>query len=106
MHALANVVVRFADEIECNAGREEGAEGLARTPGGVDCEGAFGEAGVAVTSQEPHRTSFAVDLDLIQVERVVATALERFAVKDLAIENPPLDDVIRDIYRRGEAFAS
>ena len=62
--------------------------------------------GVAVTSQEPHRTSFAVDLDLIQVERVVATALERFAVKDLAIENPPLDDVIRDIYRRGEAFAS
>ncbi|MBL8692271.1 MAG: ATP-binding cassette domain-containing protein [Rhodospirillaceae bacterium] len=60
--------------------------------------------GVAVAAHEPHRTSFAVDLDLIQVERVVATALERFSVKDLAIENPPLDDVIRDIYRRGEAI--
>ena len=59
--------------------------------------------GVAVASREPHRTSFAVDLGLIQVERVVATALERFSVRDLAIENPPLDDVIRDIYRGAEA---
>ncbi len=59
--------------------------------------------GVAVASREPHRTSFAVDLGLIAVERVVATALERFSVRDLAIENPPLDDVIRDIYRGAEA---
>ncbi|MBM3534648.1 MAG: hypothetical protein FJX60_16600 [Alphaproteobacteria bacterium] len=59
--------------------------------------------GVAVASREPHRTSFAVDLDRVPVERVVAAALERFSVKDLAIENPPLDDVIRAIYRGAEA---
>ena len=59
--------------------------------------------GVAVASREPHRISFAVDLGTITVERVVATALERFSVRDLAIENPPLDDVIRDIYRGAEA---
>ena len=59
--------------------------------------------GVAVASREPHRTSFGGDLGLIAVERVVATALERFSVHDLAIENPRLDDVIRDIYRGAEA---
>ena len=61
--------------------------------------------GVALASREPHRASFAVDLDLASVERVVATALERFSVRDLAIENPPLDDVIRAIYSGAEARA-
>ncbi len=56
-------------------------------------------AGVTVASREPHRVSFAVDLDVTPVERVVAAALDRFAVRDLAIENPPLDDIIRAIYR-------
>jgi hypothetical protein len=55
--------------------------------------------GVSVAAREPHRASFAVDLDLTPVERVVATALERLSVRDLAIEHPPLDEVIRDIYR-------
>ncbi|MBM3547522.1 MAG: ATP-binding cassette domain-containing protein [Alphaproteobacteria bacterium] len=62
--------------------------------------------GVVVATREPHRTSFAVDLDRIPVERVIATALERFAVKDLAIENPPLDDVIRAIYQSAAARAA
>ncbi len=56
-------------------------------------------AGVTVAKSEPHRVSFAVDLDVTPVERVVAAALDRFAVRDLAIENPPLDDIIRAIYR-------
>jgi ABC-2 type transport system ATP-binding protein len=62
--------------------------------------------GVAVASREPHRTSFAVDVELTKVERVVAIALERFAVRDLAIENPPLDDVIRAIYQGAGARAA
>jgi ABC-2 type transport system ATP-binding protein len=55
--------------------------------------------GLAVSSRAAHRVSFAVDLDVIAVERVIAAALERFGVRDLAIENPPLDDVIRAIYQ-------
>ena len=62
--------------------------------------------GVAVASREPHRASFAVDLDMISVERVIAAALERFSVRDLAIENPPLDDVIRAIYANAGARVS
>lgn len=56
--------------------------------------------GVSVAAREPHRVSFTVDLDVTPVERVVAAALDRFGVRDLAIEHPPLDDIIRAIYRR------
>jgi ABC-2 type transport system ATP-binding protein len=59
--------------------------------------------GVSVASREPHRVSFAVDLDVTPVERVVAAALDRFGVRDLAIEHPPLDDIIRAIYRTAPA---
>jgi len=55
--------------------------------------------GVAVSGRAPHRVSFSVDLEVIPVERVISAALGRFGVRDLAIENPPLDDVIRAIYQ-------
>jgi len=58
--------------------------------------------GVSVTAREPHRLTLAVDTDVAPIERVVAAALAAHAVRDLEIENPPLDDIIAAIYR-GEA---
>ncbi len=58
--------------------------------------------GVGVTAREPHRLTLAVDTDVAPIERVVAAALAAHAVRDLEIENPPLDDIIAAIYR-GEA---
>jgi ABC-2 type transport system ATP-binding protein len=59
--------------------------------------------GVTIAAREPHRASFAVDLDRTPVERVIALALQRLSVRDLAIEHPPLDEVIRAIYRGAAA---
>jgi ABC-2 type transport system ATP-binding protein len=59
--------------------------------------------GVSIVESEPHRLSLAVDTDRIAVDRVVATALERLSVRDLMIEHPPLDEVIRAIYAAAPA---
>ena len=58
-----------------------------------------------MTVAEPHRLTLAVDTEITPIERVVASALERYAVRDLVIENPPLEEVIKAIYRgRAEAI--
>jgi ABC-2 type transport system ATP-binding protein len=58
-------------------------------------------SGVAVAATEPHRLTLAVDTATASVEQTVAAALAQLTVRDLIIENPPLDDVIRSIYRGG-----
>jgi viologen exporter family transport system ATP-binding protein len=60
---------------------------------------ALSMAGVAVTTMEPHRLTLAVDTAIASVEQTVAAALAQLTVRDLIIENPPLDDIIRTIYR-------
>lgn len=59
--------------------------------------------GVLVAEAAPYRLTLMVDTGVTAVERVVAAALEHLSVRDLVIENPPLDDVIAAIYRRAEA---
>jgi len=55
--------------------------------------------GVTVTATEPHRLTLAIDVAVASVEQVVSSALARLTVRDLVIENPPLEDTIRAIYR-------
>jgi ABC-2 type transport system ATP-binding protein len=55
--------------------------------------------GVAVTSVEPYRLTLSVDTRVSAVEQVVATALHRLSVRDLVIENPPLEEIVKAIYR-------
>ena len=57
--------------------------------------------GVSIASAEPYRLSLSVDTRLAPVEKVVALALERLSLSDLVIENPPLEEVIKAIYRGG-----
>jgi hypothetical protein len=35
----------------------------------------------------------------VPIDQVVTAALQRFTVRDLSVENPPLEDVIKAIYR-------
>jgi ABC-2 type transport system ATP-binding protein len=55
--------------------------------------------GVAVTSAEPYRLTLSVDTRVSTVEQVVATALRLLSVRDLVIENPPLEEIVKAIYR-------
>jgi ABC-2 type transport system ATP-binding protein len=53
---------------------------------------------VTVVERGRHRLTLSVDVAGHAVEKVVAQALESLTVRDLTIENAPLDDVIRDLY--------
>jgi ABC-2 type transport system ATP-binding protein len=65
-------------------------------------------AGVRVLSSGAYRTELEVALDVVSVGQVIDAALAQSAVRDLAVEDAPLDAVIRALYveaeeRRGEA---
>jgi ABC-2 type transport system ATP-binding protein len=55
--------------------------------------------GVEEVAREPYRLTLAVDTQAVSVERVVVALLDRFGIRDLMIENPPLEEVIKAIYR-------
>ena len=55
--------------------------------------------GITVAAAEPHRLTLAVDTAVASVEQTVSAALASLTVRDLIIENPPLEDIIRSIYR-------
>ncbi|MGE3712521.1 MAG: hypothetical protein AB7G35_22995, partial [Hyphomicrobiaceae bacterium] len=54
--------------------------------------------GVSVIASEPYRITLAVDTSQARVDTVVAEALQRFQVRDLLIENTPLEEVVKSIY--------
>jgi ABC-2 type transport system ATP-binding protein len=60
---------------------------------------ALGMDGVTAMAVEPYRLTLAVDTSVVAIEAVVAAALQRLTVRDLAVENPPLEEVIKAIYR-------
>ena len=60
---------------------------------------ALGLPGITVTAAEPHRLTLAIDIAVASVEQAVSAALASLTVRDLIIENPPLEDIIHAIYR-------
>jgi ABC-2 type transport system ATP-binding protein len=57
--------------------------------------------GVTRRSSEPHRLVLEVDLARTPVDRVVAEALKSLHLTDLTVEDPPMEEVIKAIYRSG-----
>jgi ABC-2 type transport system ATP-binding protein len=55
--------------------------------------------GVDTVASEPYRLTLAVDVETTPIERVVEAALARLSLRDIVIENPPLEAVIAAIYR-------
>jgi ABC-2 type transport system ATP-binding protein len=62
--------------------------------------------GVAVVSRQPHRIELEVDLDVLHVEQVVGYVMSRARLRDLTVNDPPMEDVIRELYGRANRAAS
>jgi ABC-2 type transport system ATP-binding protein len=60
-------------------------------------------AGINAVADGAYRLLVDVDVRITPIERVIATALERLRIRDLLIENPPLEEIIKAIYRNTAA---
>jgi len=54
--------------------------------------------GVTRRPSEPHLAVFEIDTRKVRVERVIASALHGGGIEDITIEDPPMEEVIREIY--------
>jgi viologen exporter family transport system ATP-binding protein len=59
--------------------------------------------GVRVLSTGSYRTELEIALDVTPLGQVVDAAARQAAIRDMAIEDAPLDDVIRDLYANAES---
>ena len=57
--------------------------------------------GVSRRSVEAHTTVLEVDTRVTRVEQVIAAALAQGGIEDVTIEDPPMEEVIHDIYSGG-----
>ncbi len=73
-----------------------------------DAGQSFALPGVTVTTQGEYRLRLDIDVTVVPLEAVVATALTQVAVRDIVIENQPLEEVIQAIYRerRGDTHVA
>jgi len=55
--------------------------------------------GSTVIHTEPYRLTLSVDTGKTSIDRVVAAAFRQLTIRDLIIENPPLEEVVKAIYR-------
>ena len=58
--------------------------------------------GVRVLASSAFRTELEVDVDVASLGQVLDSALRQGAVRDLAVEDPPLDEVIQALYAQAE----
>jgi ABC-2 type transport system ATP-binding protein len=56
--------------------------------------------GVTVVSKRPHFTELAIDLQRAAVEQVIAFVMDRARLRDLTVNDPPMEEVIRELYGR------
>jgi len=63
-------------------------------------------AGTRVVACEPHRLELELDLDRVAVEQVVQLVMARARLRDLTVSDPPMEDVIRELYGRARNFSA
>jgi len=54
--------------------------------------------GILVRPSAPHTQVLEVDTRLVRVEQVIAAALKDGGIEDITIEDPPMEEVVREIY--------
>ncbi|MHC4135930.1 MAG: ABC transporter ATP-binding protein [Planctomycetota bacterium] len=59
--------------------------------------------GVTLVEKAPHRTVLEVDVDRTPVEQVVQAALQASRLRDLTVEDPPMEEIVQAIYASAEA---
>jgi ABC-2 type transport system ATP-binding protein len=57
--------------------------------------------GIVVRPSAPHTQILEVDTTCVRVEQVIARALEHGGIEDITIEDPPMEEVVREIYASG-----
>ncbi|MBI2571789.1 MAG: ATP-binding cassette domain-containing protein [Candidatus Schekmanbacteria bacterium] len=55
--------------------------------------------GVTVVSASPHRVALEVDTAITPIDELVAAAIAAARIRDLTVTDPPMEEVIRAIYR-------
>ena len=58
----------------------------------------IGLPGVHVVQRSPHQTSLEVDVALTPVDGVIEQVLKLTKVRDLTVEDPPMEDIVKTIY--------
>jgi ABC-2 type transport system ATP-binding protein len=59
--------------------------------------------GVTQRPSEAHLAVFEIDTRRVRVEQVIAAALEGGGIEDITIEDPPMEEVVREIYAVAQA---
>ena len=59
--------------------------------------------GASVRQDDPHRATLEVDLDRAPIEAVIGRVVGRYPVEDIAVGEPPMEEVIAAIYQRQAA---
>lgn len=54
--------------------------------------------GVDFIAKEPFKSTLEVDLGIVSLEEVIKFVLSNHSIKDITIEDPSLEEIIRDIY--------
>jgi ABC-2 type transport system ATP-binding protein len=61
--------------------------------------------GVRVECSRPHRTLLEVDVDQTPVDAVVDAVMRRSRIRDLTVEDPPMEEIVQEIYARADSAA-
>jgi len=71
----------------------------------VEAECSVDLPGIIVLSRQPHRLELEVDLSRLHVEQVVQHVMARARLQDLTVSDPPMEQIIREIYGRASRAA-
>ncbi len=63
---------------------------------------AFEMQGVEIAEKAPHKMVLNVDTSQQNVSTVIEKALSLASMRDISIEDPPMEDVLRSIYKNGQ----
>jgi ABC-2 type transport system ATP-binding protein len=55
--------------------------------------------GIKILENAPHHFSCEIDISLISIDRVIQEALKRTSLKDVTIEDPSMEEIIRLLYK-------
>lgn len=59
--------------------------------------------GVKVIENEAHKAVFSVDVSKTPIENVLKQGMKDYHFRDIMIQDPPMEDVIKEIYKKGVA---
>lgn len=64
----------------------------------TNLEGALLE-GIHILEREPHKIKLEVDTKKLSVDLVISEALRQSRLRDITVEDPPMEDIIHEIYQ-------